>query len=579
MRRVLIVGVVSSMWTGCGDAKTDGQTADSADTTLPATDDTWEGTDSLSTNKADDLNQQRDIVPVPDQRKQIDPNLQPDLMVKLNGLPNGLPKPLKPNGTPNGLPAKPNGTPNGLPDPLKPNGTPNGLPGKPNGTPNGLPDPLKPNGTPNGLPAKPNGTPNDDLSEPSKPSRTPKGVPTLDDANRPPKLVSDPVTPNRKPIGLPIAADKDGVPIGLPISDDTNEQSKRAADQSTTGSIDPRAAEAYRFVSLVAEMEAHIKSLGPQLATDKNCPPRLIVLEDGQKVYIDPEAEPEARGTGTDLFLSKTRVGHKLVMVKFVQDISTLKYVLGLADDLAFMKALHPSSYWPHAYDIDPSRTEASPGCIARLMVSDRVGDLPLRDLNKAVRPHGPSLPKMVLRVASEALSILKELHSRGLVHGDVHPKNFMFDSELDPAQSLRIIDFGRAEPFLDKHGKPFRDEPKDNGSWNMALLSPWEIQGRRRTRRDDLFRLAETLLRVGQYDSWFGIRSRQLKTKRQNKTIGYLEYKQQYLEMKRGRVFNDRTPPVLREFYRMTLKMKAEDEPQYDVWIRKFNAAASTYT
>ena len=52
------------------------------------------------------------------------------------------------------------------------------------------------------------------------------------------------------------------------------------------------------------------------------------------------------------------------------------------------------------------------------------------------------------LLLADEMLSWLRALHSKGIVHRDVKPENFVLS--IDGSSTLNIIDFGLSKHFID---------------------------------------------------------------------------------------------------------------------------------
>lgn len=99
-------------------------------------------------------------------------------------------------------------------------------------------------------------------------------------------------------------------------------------------------------------------------------------------------------------------------------------------------------------------------------------------------------LPTMfVFRVFLRGVQLLEQLHSLGLIHGDVHAGNLAFRSadsavnEDGVAQDLILIDLGRAKFFT-------YDKSKIQTNDKVDLLSPWERRGAVKAPRDDLIRL-----------------------------------------------------------------------------------------
>ena len=96
----------------------------------------------------------------------------------------------------------------------------------------------------------------------------------------------------------------------------------------------------------------------------------------------------------------------------------------------------------------------------------------------------------MPMRVASEILvhviHALARMHDNlGIVHGDIHPGNILVESD---AESVRIVfvDFGRAS--RDRRDCT-NERINEVGAWFHPLCSPWQIDGRTWSRRDDVYK------------------------------------------------------------------------------------------
>ena len=93
-------------------------------------------------------------------------------------------------------------------------------------------------------------------------------------------------------------------------------------------------------------------------------------------------------------------------------------------------------------------------------------------------------------------LATLKQVHAKGVVHGDIHGGNFVYsDAETNFRNTLRLIDFERATTYLTADGVHI-EEPEEPPRYvkqsNTRLASVWELEGGHLSRRDDLYRLAE---------------------------------------------------------------------------------------
>ena len=113
-----------------------------------------------------------------------------------------------------------------------------------------------------------------------------------------------------------------------------------------------------------------------------------------------------------------------------------------------------------------------------------------------------------VVQITVQVVELLRDLHATGVVHGDVHGGNILFkdsSSVVDMSTSqLVLIDFEFALFYPVEVGMDARRT--DSTAHRVpALLSPWELQGFRTGRRDDVFRAIECAARLlsrGQLES-----------------------------------------------------------------------------
>lgn len=252
-----------------------------------------------------------------------------------------------------------------------------------------------------------------------------------------------------------------------------------------------------------------------------------------------------------------------------------------LATEYAGLKLMENTRGIPRVYDIQKSNLGRGP-CFARILVTSSGGDTELRYFKRSVHERADY---HLLMIAARATEILKEVHKRGIIHGDIHWRNFMFTpSAADLAGSLNLIDFGRAQPFVDSSGEPLtrKNEQSTSIILSSMLLSPWEIEGSILARRDDFFRLAETLLRAGGYVAYPSAEEGKVlgecKDPADPKSTDESCAGPRLAELKRNREFGQTTPPVLVEFYQATLALDLMDAIDYDYWAERFRSEADLY-
>ena len=169
-------------------------------------------------------------------------------------------------------------------------------------------------------------------------------------------------------------------------------------------------------------------------------------------------------------------------------------------------------------------------------------------------------------------------MHTGGFVHGDIHYENFVFGPVPsaeghfpDPAEaveSVALIDFGRASPFITDEGHHTDKENTSYGvGWNSAFLSPFELDGGTKTRRDDIFRLAEMALQLLGPDDQF-IRFLEVVVL----GVGIDVQRKRLAKLKRTRKLGDNVPGVFRDFYKYSLDLKFNEKPDYERWMMAFS-------
>ena len=127
-------------------------------------------------------------------------------------------------------------------------------------------------------------------------------------------------------------------------------------------------------------------------------------------------------------------------------------------------------------------------GATIRLSVQERGGDS-----MKSFREKSPVTLVQAMKFGRQLIGLLVKLHSIGISHGDIHPGNVVFsemtgrDLGEDP---IALIDFGMAKYYVEEMGE-YRKK-NEIGNRALVLLSPWELNKRRATRRDDVYRAIE---------------------------------------------------------------------------------------
>jgi hypothetical protein len=125
--------------------------------------------------------------------------------------------------------------------------------------------------------------------------------------------------------------------------------------------------------------------------------------------------------------------------------------------------------------------------CAVRSLLMERVG----KSLGEYVTRGSTQrigLEEMA-SIGTQLFGVLRVLHSKGIVHGDIHPGNICRKG----GKRFVLIDFGLAS-YVEKHGYPMGNKLPNHGEYNHPYLSPWEMQGFRSSYRDDAYRMLLTL-------------------------------------------------------------------------------------
>lgn len=170
---------------------------------------------------------------------------------------------------------------------------------------------------------------------------------------------------------------------------------------------------------------------------------------------------------------------------------------------------------------------------------------------------------EMVACIAVESLSILEKMHSKGYVHGDVKPENFLLGQPSTPQEKkLFLVDLGLATKWRDSNGMHVEyDQRPDMFRGTVRYASVHAHLGRTASRRDDLESLAYTLI--------FLHRGRL-------PWQGYQGDNKSFLVCKKKMATSPEMlccfcPQPLKQFLEIVVNMKFDEEPNYSKLISLF--------
>jgi serine/threonine protein kinase len=245
----------------------------------------------------------------------------------------------------------------------------------------------------------------------------------------------------------------------------------------------------------------------------------------------------------------------------------------GLATErtlMELMKAVNPKGAAAYGiatiHAVQSTEPTMSDYCRSRFIVMDRVPGMNIRDA-----ADEPSHPLPFYKVAAKAIAALKKFHESGFAHGDIHWENVMVDANF----FVRLIDLGRANPFADEIGKQIPPQPPGEYYYSARDIdpinfSPWHTSSKlgtnyRSTRRDDLFRLAEIMLRVS-WPGYVGLLRQKAIVSGALNVILLNRFK-----LDPGLATLPDIPQLFKDFYTYTMGLDFDTGPDYDRWIDIF--------
>ena len=182
-------------------------------------------------------------------------------------------------------------------------------------------------------------------------------------------------------------------------------------------------------------------------------------------------------------------------------------------------------------------------------MVLNLLGD----SLQTIKNEKGSFSLKLVLQIGIQILSLLQTIHTKGLVHRDIKPDNFLLGNN-ETNKQLYIIDFGFCKTYMnnDKHIE-CKSTNSLIGSLTYASINSHNLI--ELSRRDDLESLGYMLI-------YF--------------YMGELEWQKEkniesIVKMKQHIIHNSEIPEVLTDFLKYSTKLSFEEIPKYSWLIHVF--------
>ena len=289
---------------------------------------------------------------------------------------------------------------------------------------------------------------------------------------------------------------------------------------------------------------------GGGLLYSGGCPPGNISLVGGETVSL-VRGPPAFIGSSSRIFLTADNV-------HAVKVVGSFEAFDGLCMERAVLSVVSTlGGGTVNAYPI-VAGSMGRGDCARRTMVTDFVG-------MRTVGAVGSSLsPRQVASLAANVITIVQRLHAYGIIHGDIHDCQLVLGDPTDVA-TVKLIDFGRSVPYVD----PLTGVHIPNDAHipfspylGAGSASPFELEGSIRTRRDDMYRVAELLYRIrgAKEPDWGRIGDHSAKA----------DFKRNWEDVAHGGEFYT-------SFHHAMANLGFDQDPDYSTWIAGFETLAQT--
>lgn len=164
---------------------------------------------------------------------------------------------------------------------------------------------------------------------------------------------------------------------------------------------------------------------------------------------------------------------------------------------------------------------------------------------------------KTILQLAISMITLLQFVHSKGLIHRDIKPDNFMFGrKEVGKDKKLMIIDFGLAKRYIE-NGRHIKYATGKSLTGTCRYMSINCHKGIQQSRRDDLESIGYIFIYFLHGSlPWSGINAT---SKERNKLV--CEKKEEITPEKLA----EGHPVEFAQYLRTVRKLKFDSNPDYD--------------
>ena len=164
---------------------------------------------------------------------------------------------------------------------------------------------------------------------------------------------------------------------------------------------------------------------------------------------------------------------------------------------------------------------------------------------------------KTVSQIAYQMVQRIEYVHSKGYIHRDIKPGNFLIGKNLD-SKKIYLIDFGLSKRYIDKNTNKHIIYKEGKGLTGTArYVSLNTHYGIEQSRRDDIEGIAYNLIYFAKGKlPWQGVKTKNKKEK--HKKI--MEFKEEYIPEK----LCDGLPEEFPTLLKYARKLDFEEKPDY---------------
>ena len=162
---------------------------------------------------------------------------------------------------------------------------------------------------------------------------------------------------------------------------------------------------------------------------------------------------------------------------------------------------------------------------------------------------------KTVSQIGYQMVQRIEYVHSKGYIHRDIKPGNFLIGKNLD-CKKIYIIDFGLSKKYIDKNNNHILYKEGKGLTGTARYVSLNTHYGIEQSRRDDMEGIAYNLIYFAKGKlPWQGV-----KTKKKEKHKKIMEFKEEYIQEK----LCDGLPEEFPTLLKYARKLDFDEKPDY---------------